>query len=856
MIPLRLTVRNFMCYRDNVPTLSLEDLHLVCLSGDNGNGKSALIDAMTWALWGKARAKSDDDLVAAHSTDMSVEFDFAVGTRRFRIIRKRSLPRTTRGAGQSVLDFQAAGEDGYRPLAGSTIDETQRNINAVLHLDYRTFINSAYLRQGHADEFTTQRPADRKEVLGSILGLEIYDELAEMAKERARQQEVTRAQLESNLREITAEIARRPEYEEALAQAQETADRRQQLAAAKESALQELRGRKGELEKQQVALEQLTARVNDSLRQMNTWEEQLRQHRARIEAWETLRQQREDIEEGYARFLKVRKLRDELDRKAHQSRNLENQAVQREKRINEANQSLKTEHQVLQQRINDLKKKAEELPALRARRHQLQERLADMATAEQQLQAQGEDARKTQLQVSRLEAQLARLEQESKEVVEKLNLLAEQTTAHCPLCETELGKEGMELIREKYTRQQTDITAQMSAGREELETERALLASLQEELTRQESRLRQEKTSLQGELRVLEAKSAEAQEAEKQSQEAGAGLAEIEQRLARRDFAAAEQAALTALEGEITALGYDAAAHEQAQQQFTELEPYDRRHQQLEEAEKSLPGEEEAASRASEQAAILQKSLATDRPQVESLRETVAALPALREEVTRAETEHRELAQQSQQSQEALWQAKASLERCREMEVRQQEKEKLLAQAGREEGIYRELVLAFGKKGVQNLLIEMVLPEMQIEANQLLARMTDNRMTVKFETQRPTKKGEMTETLDIKIGDELGTRDYEMFSGGEAFRINFAIRIALSRLLAKRAGAALPTLIIDEGFGTQDATGIEKLKEVIGAIQNDFEKIIVITHIEELRDAFPNRINVVKTAEGSTLTVN
>ncbi|GAJ18363.1 unnamed protein product [marine sediment metagenome] len=66
----------------------------------------------------------------------------------------------------------------------------------------------------------------------------------------------------------------------------------------------------------------------------------------------------------------------------------------------------------------------------------------------------------------------------------------------------------------------------------------------------------------------------------------------------------------------------------------------------------------------------------------------------------------------------------------------------------------------------------------------------------------------------------------------------------------------LPTLVIDEGFGTQDSVGIEKIKEGINSIQDDFEKIIVITHIEELKDVFPARIEVVKTAGGSTLEVS
>jgi exonuclease SbcC len=95
-----------------------------------------------------------------------------------------------------------------------------------------------------------------------------------------------------------------------------------------------------------------------------------------------------------------------------------------------------------------------------------------------------------------------------------------------------------------------------------------------------------------------------------------------------------------------------------------------------------------------------------------------------------------------------------------------------------------------------------------------------------------------------------------MYSGGEAFRIDLALRIALSKLLVNRAGATLPILIIDEGFGTQDSTGRERLVETINSIQDDFEKIFIITHLEELKDQFPITITVSKAASGSTISVN
>ena len=112
-----------------------------------------------------------------------------------------------------------------------------------------------------------------------------------------------------------------------------------------------------------------------------------------------------------------------------------------------------------------------------------------------------------------------------------------------------------------------------------------------------------------------------------------------------------------------------------------------------------------------------------------------------------------------------------------------------------------------------------------------------------------------SEELDVKISDEMGTRSYETFSGGEAFRINLALRIALSKLLARRAGAPLPILFIDEGFGSQDSSGQERLKEALQSIHTEFQKIIVITHIEQIKDSFPTRIEVSKEGLGSTFVV-
>jgi exonuclease SbcC len=186
-------------------------------------------------------------------------------------------------------------------------------------------------------------------------------------------------------------------------------------------------------------------------------------------------------------------------------------------------------------------------------------------------------------------------------------------------------------------------------------------------------------------------------------------------------------------------------------------------------------------------------------------------------------------------------------------------KEELLAQREQfreEKALYTNLRDAFGKNGVPAMIIETAIPELEAQTNELLARMTDGRMHVRLDTQRAKRSGEgLIETLDISISDELGTRDYDMFSGGEGFRINFALRIALSQFLARRAGSRLQTLVIDEGFGSQDSAGRERLVEAINAIRDDFDLVLVVTHIDELRDAFPARIEVEKGSKGSTVTI-
>ena len=226
-------------------------------------------------------------------------------------------------------------------------------------------------------------------------------------------------------------------------------------------------------------------------------------------------------------------------------------------------------------------------------------------------------------------------------------------------------------------------------------------------------------------------------------------------------------------------------------------------------------------------------------PQLQETEETQTQLNTRIKEITLLENERAEWHKQIGSIQGEL----ARLEK-RQTEMQEIiEKRHILARDERQYDILRK---AFSRDGIPAMIIEQVLPELENDANRLLQYLTNGACSIKLESQREKKSGGMTETLDIKISDEMGTRDYEMFSGGEAFRTDLALRIALSQLLCRRAGSKLQTLIIDEGFGTQDSEGLFHIVEAMNDIQDEFEKILIVTHLDEMKEKFLTRIEVFK----------
>ncbi len=848
MIPILLKLHNFMAYQQEV-TLDFQGIRLAALTGENGAGKSSLLDAITWALWGKARAKRDDDLIHLGQSEMEVAYTFDLNGEVYRLIRKRDAG----GRGRSDLSLHLEDSGGWRTLTETTLRATQQKINQLLRLDYDTFINSAFLLQGRADEFTTKPPGKRKEILSDILGLQIYDVYVERAKVRAAEKEKESSLITAEISQIEQDLAHESKYRADLTTAEQSADTLNQKLQVAEATRLDLLRRYQVVKQKLTQLDDLAERLSRTQADLTEIEKTMAAIQAQLEHYQAIQNRRAEIEGGLTELEQARAALAEWERRLQESFKLSERRGELEKALNEARAKIEAEINQATGQINQLGRKvtAEGQPDQLI---EAQAELAALQTLETEREGWRQAVNDMDKEAARLEEQNKQLKKEMDEIRARLTQL-DQADSTCPVCRRPLDESHRTEVLGQFQTEGTAKGDTYRANQTRLREMTGQQKGLQQRLTEADRQLRS-LAAAQRRVATLEQSLEEAEKAAIQLAQAEQRRADLQQQLDSQSFAAEVVAQLSEVQAELAALGYDTAAHQQVKQAEKSLSHFENEGRLLAEAERRLLEEERRLARERERHTRLLEQTRADREKIALLKEETAAGAEMELHLNEATVAVDTLQRDERLAREEVGALKQNLKYLADRAKRRGVLETKLQQVREGLGLYRELQTAFGKKGVQALLIESAIPEIEDETNKLLSRMTDSRMHVRFETQREARSGDSTiETLDILISDELGTRDYELYSGGEAFRVNFGIRVALSKVLARRAGARLQTLVIDEGFGTQDVQGRERLVEAINAIQDDFEKIIVITHIDELKDAFPVRIEVIKTADGSRVLV-
>lgn len=852
MIPVKLSLKNFLSYGEDVPPLDFTQFHVACLSGNNGQGKSSLLDALTWSVWGEGRKgnqekKADNSLLRMGQTDMQVEFIFDLESDRYRIIR--SFSRAGKSS-KANLEFQVYDqkENKYISLSCPSTRETQERINKTLRLDYHTFINSAFILQGRTNEFSKKTARERKEVLSEILGLSRYDELADLAKSYLKEVNNIILSKDNRLEYIAQELAQVDFYKENIKRLSEEHARISQKIKEKEEQINRLKERVNFLQHKSEEFDELIRRIEQLGQEIARGEKEIELKKKEITSCEEMISRREAILTKFEDYQKFNAENNELTLKLQEIRKVEEEKILIERKIESGRTDLIIEIKNKQDRHKDLQVKAEQKEKNKTELLELEKKIKDIKLLEEESEEVREKGNKLNVRLNSIKNKIEGLEKDIGNNEEKVRLLRENPEGECPLCETKLNVDKKKKIEDK-------LNGEINLSRTEMEKfkrEEEAADGEREKLVIRWKEIKEnikDKDIWQQRLSKIQFEYKESERAIKMIIGLQEEIKKTEKIIEDKNYALEEQKKLKGLEEQIKNIDYDEERHSQFNRKIEELHNAPVERARLEEAEKKVDPLRTTLAEWKENYRQKDLDFKDSEKKIEKIKIELKELPSLKERLVPEE----QLLKSDLTLKEEILEEKggyqSKFEQCLKLEKEKKEMGEELEKSRREKDIYEKLIVAFGKNGIQALIIENALPEIEEEANNLLAKLTNNSTQLTMESLRDLKSGRLKETLEIKISDEMGVRDYELYSGGEAFRIDFSLRIALSKLLTRRAGTRLRTLVIDEGFGTQDEEGLDNIVEAIQSISDDFDKILVITHLESLKNAFPVRIEVTKLPE-------
>lgn len=856
MIPLTLTISGFLSYQKPVE-IDFTTFDLACISGQNGAGKSSILDAITWALFGRAR-KHDESIINSQSDTAQVSFTFHYEGNTFRVLRTN--PRGETKNVEFHLQNGKSPEEpkAWKPLTERTLRETDQKIEETLRLDYETFTNAAFFLQGEADQFTQQNPSARKRILSQILGLSIWETYRKRAFRKRKGVEDEISRLEGRISEILSELEQEKERRDRLKELKSELEEAVSARKAQEDHLAGIQSWEASLQEQSKLVENLSRQEDKLTQKIQKINQRLQSRQTDQENFSRILNRAEQIKEQTEAWEKAK---DELTRWEQIAEKFRESEKQRQVPLTEiASEKARLTQVVdnLQAKYREIQNSLEGIPVFQeklTKKGKQISRAKDKLKSRERKQEELEKARQNQAEAK---AENPRLYQEMKKLEKRIENLQKSEGAECPLCGQPLSSAERKKLIDDLTQQGQEMGDRYRQNKETLSKADQVVKNLQLEIT--------ELSLMEGQLRELNQAAdklslkisqinQQQEEWEEQSQQR---LEEIKTRLQENTYAVQARKKLEEIDAQLKEIGYDAKQHDKIKEQVEQEEKVRQELRDLEKARAALePLEREIDDLTEEIAAEIQELEETQ----ELLERHSASLEKAKSKAPDKKQAEQELLNRKEEEnilQRELGAAQQKvnvLATQKERRAHLEEKQDALRDRV---GQLKQLEEAFGKNGVPALLIEQALPQIEAKANEILERLSGGSMSVRFITQREYKdqtRDDLKETLDIQIQDRAGVRDYEMFSGGESFRINFAIRLALSHVLAQRAGARLQTLVIDEGFGSQDEIGRQRLIEAINLIRNDFKKILVITHIDQLKDVFTNQLLVEKTAQGSMVTV-
>ncbi len=759
---------------------------LTGIVGPNGAGKTTILEAIAWAMYGMPAARGNRETLrrrgAPPRARVEVEVEFTLGAHNYRIVR--SLNQA-----ELYQDGDAA------PVAYSLGSVTER-VTRLLGMTRDEFFNTYFTGQKELAVMAAMTAPERAQFLSRVLGYERLRAAQDRLKER-------RSALRARVDALRAGLPDLAELDQAQSQAEERLTRAQdaEMEAAKasdlaERRLGEIRPRWEQLQQQREAALALEAELRVADHQATTAGQRVA--RLEQEALE-LAAAREQLAELSLQLSPLPTLREEA------------QLLERQAEHDAARRRYGAQLQEVQSHLVSIEERVARLPVAQAV-HQALDRVnavraaltAATLEAEEQRTAWVRDAQDAQTKRQGLLDQYQELKDQRQRIVKA------GVDGVCPTCTRPLGDEYARVL-ELLDRQMEEVRSNGNYYKQRIEQLQQEPVALTE-VERRRLDLEQELTGATSELARLKA----------QAQEAGP-LKEEQNRLLVR--VGELQAVLDQLLG-----SYDHERHEIVLQQTRALEPLALQAERLRAvAERSdeVSAELESANQARMASTAL---IAELRAKLAELGYSETAFREFRAAELAAEAERRrtELGLVRARGETAAAMEAVNLVARRRAE--RAERERAAAQAASELALHQELDRAL--TDLRTELNATLRPDLSYLASSFIRDLTGGRYT----------DLELDEEYVATLLDDGDPK--AVISGGEEDVANLALRLAISQMIAERAGQPLSLLILDEIFGSLDEDRRAAVVDLLRSLADRFPQVILITHIDSVREGFDRVVRV------------
>ena len=746
MIPVEIRMENFLSYEDE--SFDFRNLTNATVVGNNGSGKSSFCtDAITWAIYGQgSKGTTNDNYVHEGEDYCLVEFSFEQNGNLYKIVRSYNIRKA-----KNTVNIFTINEDGDEiPLSSGSFRETQKYIEDLLRMNYKTFTASSMIFQNKSSEFTdNMSDMERKETLISILDIDEWDKIAKLANEYALKfrNEITIKQNDiSHYKEIIdnekSYLECKKNILENIAIVEKNKEKEQAVLNENQQQIYAIDSLEQDLIRKQNEIKSINDKIFNNQRRMKKIQEEIEETNNKISSYEVQKEQ----------SMKILDNKEKIEK-----------AVKEEERLLEEINSYKETQMIFLKEKNILS----------------------------EIEQKGKDWNANQkIRLADLTARIQNAEEQSK-ILSTIPCSATVASA-CPLLAIARKAQAdcQSYMQEKNTIEQekNPFRFQWKEQNEKVKS----ISLIDESIIREKNNL------------LLET-----------------------QKISK--FKSALDIAVDKINNLISF---------------------------VEESKNILKTKKKDVDSILEENRTYKENLSSLEKEIFSLTSKSEGFNNVKKIIDEAKRKILSYENEEKEYQKDIAKYEILLEQVKEAKEKVAEKNKEIDEILDQLIYITKIQEACSKKsGVPALIIENAVPELEGIANKILDKMLDGRLQVRLDTQVETKSKNIQEVLRITILDTGFPRKYETYSGAEKFVVDLALRIAMSKFLTHRAGASIQLFVLDEGVSCADTINRDEIINAIRAVSDEFQKVLFVTHIEELKDSLEQKIFVTKDSQGSHINL-